>query len=189
MRGRPRKIFLDRDAPVQITGRVKKWIRDLIPHDANISHDFESYILVKYGDADRAQLEALRMKEIELREELSSVRGRILVIEEKIRAESELKKAIETQQKLLEKATRKLVMEGIARHGITMRPEFISKIYGVSLDIDRLNRDVVDEDWKLDYETGKFSDIELAERYSVVKTGKGQRENEFLNEITRGAEP
>lgn len=182
MRGRPRKIFLDRDAPVQITGRVKKWIRDLIPHDANISHDFESYILVKYGDADRSQLESLKMKEIELREELSSVRGRILVIEARMKQEEELRRSMEIQIKYCAEAFR--VLMGIIKknHGssITMKEEFISRIYGISF-----NRQAVNDSWDDLTDIQEWPDEMLIEKFDIRKQSKGEREDEIMKTVIK----
>ena len=182
MRGRPRKIFLDRDAPVQITGRVKKWVRDLIPHDANISHDFESYILVKYGDADRAQLEALRMREIELREELSTVRGRILVIETRIKQEEDLRKSMEIQARYCAEAFR--VLTGIIRKnhgtGVTMKEEFISRIYGISF-----NRQAVNDSWDDLTDIQEWPDEMLIEKFDIRKQSKGEREDEIMKAVIK----
>ncbi len=182
MRGRPRKIFLDRDAPVQVTGRVKKWIRDLIPHDANISHDFESYILVKYGDADRSQLEALRMKEIELREELSSIRGKILVIEARMKQEEDIRKSLEIQTKYCAEAFR--VFMGIIKknHGrsITMKEEYISRIYGINF-----NRQAVNDSWEDLSDIGVWSDEMLIERFDIRKGQKGEREDEIMKMVIK----
>lgn len=182
MRGAPRKLYLDRDTPVQLGPRVPKYIRDMIPHDANISRDFQEFVLIKYGDADRAQLQALKMKEIELMEELSSVRGKILVIEARMKQEEEMRRSLEIQRKYCAEAFRVLIRTIRKNHGtgVAMKEEFIYKVYGISF-----NRQAVNDSWEDLDDIQEWPDQVLIERFDIRKGDKGEREDEIMKTVTK----
>ncbi len=181
MKGAPRKVFLDKDSPVQLGPRVPKYVRDLIPRDANISREFTEFIIVKYGNPDQASLEDLKLKEIELREELSAVRGSILVIEAKIKREEDLRRSMEEIRRYVPHAFRKLVsrIQENGRHSITMMPEKIDELYGIAFDVNRVN----EEFDSLSEEMEAMDDDYLVSRYSIQKGMKGTLENEIVREI------
>lgn len=85
MRGAGKNGFRNQDMSVQISVRIQKHVRDMIPPGTNISQVFEEFILVRYSDAASSQLEGLIMKEKELIDEISSVRNKILEVETRIK--------------------------------------------------------------------------------------------------------
>jgi len=189
MRGRPRKVYLNSDVPVQLAVRVPKYIRDAIPPNVNMSREIETFLRVKYSEPGEAELQSLRLKEMELREELIAITGKIRIIEEKQRQREELLNAIKFQRDYSLAAFKKIIaieMKGHPLdHRISMKIEAIISLFGIEFDKERLNKEF--DEFLERMADNSINDDEIISRYNLKKVQKGERENEIIKEA--GLEP
>lgn len=177
MRGRPRKVYLEGDAPVLFGTHIRKQFRDMVPQSVNVREEMEFWIQERWGDRKKAELSELVIKREKVLAELASIDANIRVKEYEIKKDEEFRTAVANQKKYMVHAFRQVV--GISKsHGrISMKPEWITKLYGISFSVNRVNAEF--SDLLLDMEAG-ISDEDLIVKYAIRREQKGEREDEIV---------
>lgn len=180
-RGRPRKLVrMEGDLPVEIHTAIAKRIYDLVPDHVRWKDLLEQFIIARFGDPDEAEIEALQAE----LDSLETERARKKIqLDEKLkekRRKEELQKSIEIQRRYCAEAFRVLIGKIKKNHGtgVTMKEEFISKIYGISF-----NRHAVNNSWDELIDVQDWPDEMIIERFGIRKTERGEREDEIMRAV------
>ncbi len=188
--GRPRKMVRDiDDLPVEIHTTISKKAHDMVPKDVRWKDLVEEVIYARYGNQEEIEISLLQKKIDELQFEMARVR---VELEEKKRnkeREEELRKALRIEEKYPAFAFRNFIASQIKmKKGlppITVNDKFIQERWGISFDKEKLNHDIEENDFRVDFEENLITNEEMVEKYSIKKVSS---QAELAREITQTIE-
>lgn len=180
-RGPPRKVFTESNFPREIHTTIPNHVFQLLP-EGTINSVLEALITAAYGDKEKRELEEQRKKVSDLEIELSRERVRLAEIEKSVREKEQMEEALKKQDRYMAHAFRRIVREARSYGRITMKPEWISRIYGISMDVKKVNRDLEASGGKIAALLSRH-DYELVENYGITKEQRGKMEPELVREM------
>lgn len=188
-RGRPRTVYLKNKVPVHTTISLEEGTRTLIPKDFNLSQFVNNVLQSLFLDKEKARKNELIQKKEELEIELAKTTIAIKEIEEKERIDKELRRVFRIEEKYPAFAFRHFIASQIKRKKglppITVYDEFIREKWGIYFDKEKLNHDITENDFRVDFEENLITDEELVKRYSIKKVSS---QAELAHEITQAIE-
>ena len=188
--GRPRKMVTDiDDLQVEIHTTISKKAHDMVPKNVRWKDLIEEDIYARYGNQEEIEISILQKKIDELQLEMARAR---VELEEKKRnkeREEELRKALRIEEKYPAFAFRNFIASQIKRKKglppITMYDEFIRERWGISFDREKLNHDITENDFRVDFEENLITNEEMVEKYSIKKVSS---QAELAHEINQEIE-
>ena len=188
-RGRPRRVYLKNELPVHTTISLEDGIRSLVPKDFNLSRFVNDTLRSLFSDKEKARKNELIRRKEELEIELAKTTIAIKEIEDKEKVDEELRRALRIEEKYPAFAFRNFIASQIKKKKglppITMNDESIREIWGISFDRKKLNHDIEENDFRVNFEENLVTDEEMVKKYSVKKISS---QAELAREITKEIE-
>ncbi len=179
MVGRPKKKYEPGKILVNFHISLTEEIRNLIPEGVNFSEEIRNYILFKYGDPKKGELVELKKQRDKLSTELAIVNSKIAQIEKELEEQEKLQTYMKMKQLYAIWKFWNIAIESIKRGMIVyLDPDKLESVFGITLDLDRLKKDIETRELK-SYDIDTFEKaINFAETYDVKYLGNGSIENE-----------
>lgn len=182
-------MYLKNKVPVHTTISLEEETRSLIPKDFNLSQFVNNVLQSLFLDKEKARKNDLIRKKEELEIELAKTTIAIKEIEEKERIDNELRRVLRVEEKYPAFAFRNFIASQIKRKKslppITMNDEFIREKWGISFDREKLNHDIEENDFRVDFEENLITNEEMVEKYSIKKVSS---QAELAHEINQEIE-
>ena len=182
-KGAPRKIFTREDTPRDIHTKVKTSVFNLIPAGRPINEVLEELLTAAYANREQKDLIETRKKVQKLEYELAKARIELHNIEEGMKQQRELQRAIAMQRKYLGAALRIIIKKSWGSRKVTTKQEWLEKLYGISFDIPALDKILADTSISSVDRITDMPDLELIEAVSARKLNTGEKEAEIMQTI------
>ena len=185
-KGAPRKLFTTETFHRDLHTTIRNSVFELLP-DGPVNATIERLILAAFGDRDERDLAEQREKVKKMEVELSREKVALAEMEKRKQEKDALQEKLRRQEKYLAYVFRLLVRKAKPFREITIKPEWVSRVYGVSFDIERANRDIFGHGGP-GTRVLEYPDAELIEQYDLKKGTMGEMEKELLERMVREAE-
>jgi hypothetical protein len=132
------------------------------------------------GDYDIKELNKVNQELLELEPKYFELKAKQTKLLQEIEQKKEERKKQESQARYMVEAFREIVNKEKANGKITVKMEWIEDVYGISFDKEKVNSNFTSvlEELKL-----HILPEYLFEKYRIIKSGRGERENRILLRI------
>lgn len=191
--GRPKNwIIVDGDEPINVHTAIPKKYWQRVPKNSRVtwSELLLIGIEVKFPlNPDEKVIRELKEKINYHDTELARAKITLDEINRKLALDEEIRKTLRIEEKYPAFAFRNFISSQIKRKKglppITMNDEFIREKWGISFDREKLNHDITENDFRVDFEENLITNEEMVEKYSIKKVSS---QAELAHEINQEIE-
>ena len=141
-KGRPKKMAMNvEDIPVRVGTTISKKYWDMVPGDVTWKELLEEIIAIKFSNKEQYELRKIKDEKDKLEVQLAKLKILESEIEHKQQSEEEVRKQIKQTSLYLEEAFKMIYHQSGKDIGkITMYPEAIERLYGITFNVEKANK-------------------------------------------------